>query len=113
MDREIGSVKQQIASEQSQSHKQHELTEQEHHIWHKVIPIWQRHITSCKDISENAINELSNRFSNLVALMVQTQGESSAINGSQSHHNIEQDRDKLTTIQGKIMNMPVFKGFVA
>lgn len=98
MDREIGSIKKQIASEQSQSHKQHELTEQEHHIWHKVIPIWQRHITSCKDISENAINELSNRFSNLVALMVQTQGESSAINGPQSHHNIEQDRDKLTTI---------------
>lgn len=37
--------------------------------WLQLVPVWSRHVGSCRDIGNDAINSLSGRFAELVQLI--------------------------------------------
>ncbi|GAA0783374.1 methyl-accepting chemotaxis protein [Marinobacterium sediminicola] len=45
-------------------------------IWLRLVPVWNRHITSCREIGNDAINALSGRFAELVQLIAETRSSS-------------------------------------
>lgn len=70
-------------------------------LWKRVVPLWQRHLFTCQELSEKAINELTERFGNLVELIVETRNMASG--GSLAVDNtIESDMSNLHNIFVKL-----------
>lgn len=70
-------------------------------LWQRVVPLWQRHLFTCQELSEKAINELTERFGNLVELIVETRNMASG--GSLAVDNtIESDMSNLHNIFVKL-----------
>ena len=96
--REYQQLQQRLHTEQEQLNAEQTQDAQNRDIWQKVIPVWQRHIGSCRDISEGAINELSGRFGNLVSLIIATRGDASALDTHDGRGNLDHDRNKLNEL---------------
>lgn len=101
-------IEQQIESITNQSEQDHQqlgleqkAEAQHREIWQRVVPVWQRHIGSCRSLSEEAINELSGRFGNLVNLIVASRNESTTIDQS-GGFSLEDDRSNLTALFAKL-----------
>ncbi len=71
-------------------------------LWLSLVPVWNRHIDSCREMGNDAINELSQRFGELVSL-IQSTRESASLDGSSSGRDrLNADKARLETVFGKM-----------
>lgn len=71
---------------------------QNRELLEQVLPVWQRHIGSCRELSESAINELSARFGNLVNLIAASRHSASFTRADEDGSGFAHDRLKLNNL---------------
>ena len=102
LEKQADALQVQLKADDSQMTKERQSEVQHREVWQRVVPVWQRHIVSCKSISEEAINELSIRFGNLVALIISSRNDSSTLEQNDTGFDIADDRDNLNALFAKL-----------
>lgn len=93
-EQEFNALREQVQNYKDQAVQEQTTDVNEDKIWQSVVPLWQRHIGSCRSISEAAINELSDRFGNLVSMIVDARNASVSIDGADDSYNVELEADQ-------------------
>lgn len=71
-------------------------------IWLQIVPVWNRHIDSCRDMGNDAINALSLRFAELVSLIQSTRESASIEGGAGEHDRLSGDKASLEAVFAKM-----------
>jgi len=75
--------------------------------WLRLVPVWQRHITSSREIGNDAINALSNRFAELVQLIADTRASSTSSRSSGDIAAMAEDKSRLQALFTKMKSFDV------
>lgn len=70
-------------------------------LWLGMVPVWNRHVDSCRDIGNDAINALSSRFAELVDLIESTRS-TTELGDSRSGNDFQSDKSRLQAVFDKM-----------
>ncbi len=76
-------------------------------IWLRLVPVWNRHITSCREIGNDAITALSGRFAELVRLIADTRASSQSHQSGGDLDAMSEDKARLQHLFNKMKNFDV------
>ena len=76
-------------------------------VWLKLVPVWNRHVDTCRDMGNEAINALSIRFAELVQLIATSRAESREAQGSSDLDDISADKARLQQLFNKMKSFDV------
>ncbi len=76
-------------------------------IWLRLVPVWNRHLSSCREIGNDAVNALSSRFAELVQLIAVTRASSRTNYESNDLDAMSEDKARLQQLFGKMKNFDV------
>ncbi|MBV0932970.1 methyl-accepting chemotaxis protein [Marinobacterium weihaiense] len=71
-------------------------------VWLQVVPVWGRHVDSCRDMGNEAINALSIRFAELVQLIAATRASSDSAGDSGHLDTLTTDKARLQQLFDKM-----------
>lgn len=75
--------------------------------WLRLVPVWNRHLNSCRDMGNEAINALSGRFAELVQLIAETRMASRSALESSTLDSMSADKARLQQLFSKMKNFDV------
>jgi methyl-accepting chemotaxis protein len=100
--RRVRSLETELVQLRQTQEEQRQSTEQFSHnlerlltVWLKLVPVWNRHIDTCREIGNEAVQQLSTRFAELVQLIDSSRAESRAVQGSIDLGDIGSDKAHL------------------
>ncbi|PSL15775.1 methyl-accepting chemotaxis protein [Marinobacterium halophilum] len=93
-----------LQQQQAQAEKCQGNLDQMMAIWLSLVPVWNRHITSCREIGNDAINALSSRFGELVRLIADTSASASSAHELGNIDSMSKDKSRLQQLFGKMKN---------
>lgn len=70
--------------------------------WLQLVPVWSRHVGSCRDIGNDAINSLSGRFAELVQLIADARASSAVASETGHLDTISEDKSRLQMLFNKM-----------
>lgn len=91
----------QLASLQAQAADKAANLDQLLSLWLGMVPVWNRHVDSCRDIGNDAINALSSRFAELVDLIESTRS-TTELGDSRSGNDFQSDKSRLQAVFDKM-----------
>ncbi|WP_432698334.1 methyl-accepting chemotaxis protein [Marinobacterium sp. YM272] len=71
-----------------------------HQLWARVVPVWNRHIDTCRELGNENVNGLSQRFGELVSLIESTRQDSSIDEAGRA--SVDDDKARLTNLFEKL-----------
>lgn len=75
--------------------------------WLRLVPVWQRHVSTSREIGNDAINALSNRFAELVHLIADSRASSSSSRSSGDLAAMAEDKSRLQALFTKMKSFDV------
>jgi len=76
-------------------------------VWLKLVPVWNRHVDTCREMGNEAINALSIRFAELVQLIATSRAESREAQESSDLDDISADKARLQQLFNKMKSFDV------
>lgn len=95
-------IEAELKAVQQQSEANSRVEDQHRQVWEQIVPVWQRHLSSSRELSEGAINELSARFSHLVTLIVDTRNVALTHQQTDNGEGFAHDKKMLTTFFNRL-----------
>lgn len=75
--------------------------------WLKLVPVWNRHVDTCRDMGNESINALSIRFAELVQLIANSRAVSKEAQESSDLNDISADKVRLQQLFDKMKSFDV------
>lgn len=76
-------------------------------VWLRLVPVWNRHVISCRDIGNDAVNALSARFAALVPLMDSARTSSATVHAGHDLDAVAEDKSRLQLLFDRMKNFDV------